>query len=395
MLFPFRTDVPQRATPWMNYLLILANLVISLWGWKFPTLAQNYELSAREPHLLNFLTYGFLHQPGVAIQWLSVHLIGNLVALWLFGNSVNERLGHVGYLAFYLAGAVFAGVGCVVFPSALSPRVIGASGAVMAVVGAYLVLFPKSQVSLAFFLIFTGGVVEVPAVYLISFFVTLDVAMSLAGSSGVAHMAHAWGVLLGFGVVMSLLSAKLLPGDPFDCLSLLRRWNRRREYQRLVRRGFDPFAKPAAPRVQTAREREAERRARREEWRRTEKIRTLRAQVNEAIAHHNLPHAAIVFMELKTVDPDQVLSRQAQLDVANQLASQQFHTQAADAYEQFLRHYPHFGQIEHVELMLGLIYAKYLGKADRARELLTRAVRRLHGESELRMAREQLERLGA
>ena len=89
-----------------------------------------------------------------------------------------------------------------------------------------------------------------------------------------------------------------------------------------------------------------------------------------------------------------MLSRQAQLDVANQLASQQFYPQAAEAYEQFLRHYPNFAQIEHVELMLGLICARYLNRRARAKELLSHAVTRLHGESELRMAREELEKLG-
>src|SRR5262249_14827275 len=109
---------------------------------------------------------------------------------------------------------------------------------------------------------------------------------------------------------------------------------------------------------------------------------------------HNLPHAAIVYVELKTLDPNQVLSRQAQLDVANQLTSQQFYPEAADAYEQFLRHYPNYKQIEHVELMLGLICARYLNRRARAKELLSHAATRLHGERDLRMAHEELEKLG-
>src|SRR4029434_7284596 len=122
----------------------------------------------------------------------------------------------------------------------------------------------------------------------------------------------------------------LLPRDPFDFLALVHRWNRRRQYQSLVASGYDPFgAKPPAAGMARAREE-------REVWDpKVEKVKELRAQVHEAIAHHNLPHAAILFLELKTLDPDQVLSRQAQLDVANQLASQQFHLQAADGYAQF------------------------------------------------------------
>jgi membrane associated rhomboid family serine protease len=391
MIFPVRTDIPLRSRPWMNYAIILANLVVSVWGWKYPTLAEAYELNTRDPHLANFLSYAFLHQAGAVVPWLSIHLIGNMLALYIFGNNVNDRLGHVGYLALYLAGAVFAGVGCVLLPATFG-RVIGASGAVMAVTGAYLVLFPRSHITLMYVLVIVNGVIDIPCMYLVSFFVALDIAMNLAGSSGVAHTAHVWGAMLGFGVCVGLLALRLLPRDPFDFLALVHRWNRRRQYQSLVARGFDPFGPRPVITIQRADQPAA---ADREIYDATvEKIKELRAQVHEAIAHHNLPHAAILYIELKTIDPDQVLSRQAQLDVANQLASQQFHIQAADAYEQFLRHYPNFGQIEHVELMLGLICARYLNRKARAKELLRHAVTRLHNENDLRMAREELEKLG-
>lgn len=390
----------------MNWGIILVTIAISVWGWKYPSNADPYELNAREPHLANYFTYAFLHQPGPpAALWLSIHLLGNMLALWVFGPTVNDRLGHAGYLAFYLAGAVFAGVGCVVLPPAASPRVIGASGAVMGIVGAYLVLFPRSHVIWGYFFGVASGVIEVPAMYLVSFFVALDVAMSLAGSSGVAHIAHVWGAALGIAVTLGLLWVRLLPRDPFDLLALAHRWNRRREYQRLVARGFDPFAAgamqpdaPAAPSASSGASRPGRRRRRDEDGtdpRRVEKIKELRAQVYEALAHHNLPHAAILFLELKAIDPNQVLSRQAQLDVANQLASQQFYEQAAEAYEQFLRHYPNYAPIENVQLMLGLIYARYLDRPARARQLLQHALQRLHGEPEQRLAREALQKLRA
>src|SRR3954470_16452576 len=393
MIFPVRTDVPLRSRPWMNWVIILANVAVSVWGWKYPTLAEHYELNGRDPHVFNFLSYAFLHQAGTVVPWLSIHLIGNMLALYMFGNNVNDRLGSVGYLALYLAGAVFAAVGCVLVPGS-GPRVIGASGAVMAITGAYLVLFPRSHVTLMYLLIVVNGAVEVPCMYLVSFFVALDLAMNLAGSSGVAHTAHIWGVILGFGVCVGLLAIRLLPRDPFDFLALVHRWNRRRQYQSLVAAGYDPFGSVPPAERRTNEQRDRDRRQRDIYDAQLERIKELRAQVHEAIAHHNLPHAAILFMELKTIDPDQVLSRQAQLDVANQLASQQFHIQAADAYEQFLRHYPNFGQIEHVELMLGLICARYLNRKARAKELLRHAVTRLHNENDLRMAREELEKLG-
>src|SRR3954447_2426336 len=240
MILPVRTDIPLRSRPWMNWAIILVNVAVSVWGWKFPTLAEHYELNARDPHVFNFLSYAFLHQAGAVAPWLSIHLLGNMLALYMFGNNVNDRLGHVGYLALYCAGAVFAATGCVLLPGS-GPRVIGASGAVMAVTGAYLVCFPRSHVTLMYVFVLVNGVVEVPCLYLVSFFVALDVAMNLAGSTGVAHTAHVWGALLGFGVCVGLLALRLLPRDPFDFLALVQRWHRRRQYQSLVAAGYDPF----------------------------------------------------------------------------------------------------------------------------------------------------------
>ena len=80
-------------------------------------------------------------------------------------------------------------------------------------------------------------------------------------------------------------------------------------------------------------------------------------------------------------------------DVANQLASQQFYPQAAEAYELFLRYYKNFEQVEQVELMLGLIYARYLNRYAAARECLIRAMARLHNDRELQLARSELARV--
>jgi outer membrane protein assembly factor BamD (BamD/ComL family) len=111
------------------------------------------------------------------------------------------------------------------------------------------------------------------------------------------------------------------------------------------------------------------------------------------MSRHDLPRAAELYLQLRGVDPEQVLARQAQLDVANQLNAQQLYPEAAEAYEAFLRSYPKFEQIEQVELMLGLIYARYLSQYDRAKGYLVKAIARLHGERELSMARSELQRI--
>src|SRR5690606_18721566 len=146
---PIRTDAPIRHRPWMNWLLIFGNVVAfvaqrNVWpGGQTPTLL----LDPDGVQILHFFTYQFLHGD-------AMHLIGNMLFLYIFGNNVNDRMGHVGYLAFYLAGGVFAGVGHLLTSHA---QVLGASGSVAAVTGAFLVLFPRSYVTVVYLFIFIGA----------------------------------------------------------------------------------------------------------------------------------------------------------------------------------------------------------------------------------------------
>jgi membrane associated rhomboid family serine protease len=392
MIIPLRTDCPLRRVPWMNWGLIAFNILIyiltsssasgnihgPLATYHGQPIKQLLALDPQDPALWQYFTYPFLHE-----NWL--HVLGNMLFLYIFGNNINDRMGQMGYLAFYLAGGVFAGIGHAVFET--SP-VIGASGAVAAVTGAYLVLLPRSNITVFVFFLWVGAF-EIAGIWFVLFFFAQDVLGQvypdlLGGSQAVAHMAHISGTLFGAVMCLTLLAFRLLPRDQFDVLALASRWNRRRQYRQMVSEGYDPFAytppKPANVRPQEPDPRSA-------------RMLELRAEISEAIAHHNLPHAAYLSLELKKLDTNQVLSRQAQLDVANQLASQQSYPQAADAYEQFLSHYPNFEQIEQVELMLGVVYARYLQRYERARQLLLRALARLHTEREIQWARSELQRI--
>jgi hypothetical protein len=296
-------------------------------------------------------------------------------------------MGQLGYLGFYLAGGVIAGVGHAAY--AQSP-VIGASGAVAAVTGAYLVLLPRSNITL-FYFFFIVGAFEIPSLWFVLFTFAMDLVgefhpLWLGGPEAVAHMAHITGTIFGAALCLILLSCRIIPRDQFDVLSLFARWNRRRQYRQLVSAGYNPFGY-VPPQPTNMRQSEPDPR--------TARLLEMRAEISEAIAHRNLPQAAHLFLELKKLDPTQLLSRQAQLDVANQLASQQFFAQAAEAYDQFLSHYPNFEQIEQVELMLGVVYARYLQQYDRARQLLLRALARLHSEREIQWARSELARIEA
>ena len=378
MFFPIRTDSPLRSTPYMNWGIIAANVVAFVVQQAVPGLDRRFALYAHDPWWPAFVSYAFLHG-GVG------HILSNMLFLFIFGNNINDKMGHLAYLAFYLAGCVFGGVGFVALSHGQGV-VIGASGAVAAVTGAYLVLFPRATVTVVYFF-FLIGTFELSSLWFILLFFVKDlIGLSGQAMAAVAFSAHVAGTVYGALTCSALLGAQLLPRDQFDVLAIVRQWNRRRQYRDLVNQGFDPFGYGARagpggaatpPPIDPAVARVAE----------------LRSAVSDALAKHDMDAAVQRFTELRQLDPRQVLSRQAQLDVANHLAGMQRYADAAAAYEQFLTTYPKYDQVEQVQLMLGIVYARYLGQYARAKQLLEAALQRLYGERERGLASAELARI--
>src|SRR6266545_4682493 len=100
------TDTPARGRPWMNWLIVLANVLVLAAQAQDRFLMPRFQLDAHAPAVSHFLTYAFLH-----LGWL--HLATNMLVLLILGGPVNDRLGHLGYLAFYLSAAVVSGIGFV------------------------------------------------------------------------------------------------------------------------------------------------------------------------------------------------------------------------------------------------------------------------------------------
>src|SRR3954453_9211809 len=128
------------------------------------------------------------------------HLLGNMLYLWIFGNNVEDRFGRVGFLVFYLAGGVLAGLSQVAIDPASAIPTIGASGAIAAVLGAYFVLFPRARVTSLVFLGFFYQLIDVPAIIVLGFWFVLQVIDGLASvgvtqTGGVAVFAHIGGVV--------------------------------------------------------------------------------------------------------------------------------------------------------------------------------------------------------
>lgn len=384
MIIPLRTSYRIHHTPWVNYAVIAVNVLLYASGYSAATPDHQTRIAAwmlqpASPMIEQFFSCMFLHAN-------LVHLLGNMVFLWVFGNAINDKFGHAGYLAFYLAGGVLAGVGYLLLAG--TAPVLGASGAIAAVAGAYLVLLPATDVTLLIWLFYLAMPVDVSSLYFILFQFLFDSFLTLysatgPGTGGVAYAAHATGYLFGGAVAAGLLAAKLLPRDDFDLLHLLKARRRRAEYRRMVRKGLDPFSAPVRPiEVRTVETAPAPTAA-------AEELQ-LRREIAAACAAHDIPRAAELYLLLEHAAESPVLPRTQQLDVANQLMASRRYAAAARAYQRFLEQYPRYEFIGDIHLMLGLLHSRYLHQYGEAQQHLLRALELLDDSNKRTMAETEL-----
>ena len=205
-MFPIRDHNPSGITPLVTWGLILLNVLIHALVWTTatsdPALWRLYDAFAMIPlevshgqDLKTLATSTFLHA-----GW--VHLAGNMLFLWIFGDNLEEAMGRIGFLLFYLA----CGVGANLCQWAAEPlsRVptIGASGAIAGVMGGYLLLFPRARVDVLVLLV---RVVPVPAWAMLGLWLALQVASGLGANpldGGVAYWAHAGGFAVGLALAL-------------------------------------------------------------------------------------------------------------------------------------------------------------------------------------------------
>jgi rhomboid family protein len=137
-----------------------------------------------------------------------LHIAGNMLFLWVFGNNVEDSMGRGKFVAFYLLAGLIALYSQAVLDLSSTAPTIGASGAVAGVLGGYALLYPAARVITLIFIIFFVTLVEIPALVLLSIWFVLqfipalgEVAVDVGGSSGVAYFAHVGGFLFGLGTI--------------------------------------------------------------------------------------------------------------------------------------------------------------------------------------------------
>ncbi len=214
-MFPLRDNVPSKTFPFVNYLIIIVNVVVFFheWGLAEKNLLEPFILHHglvpfqffRSPieHIPNIFSSMFLHG-----SW--GHLIGNMWFLFIFGDNVEDKLGHFKYVFYYLLMGTGAAAAQLTANTASHLPMVGASGAIAGILGSYFVLFPGARIETFFVFIVFVRIIEVPAFFYLGFwFLTQavnSVGMLGAGTmrgemGGVAWWAHAGGFVSGFVAV--------------------------------------------------------------------------------------------------------------------------------------------------------------------------------------------------
>ena len=218
-MFPYKDDNPTKTFPYITIGLIVLNVAVFIYeiylGEKVDSFISNFgsipvELlsftnlagSEQIPPIASIFTSMFLHG-----GWL--HIIGNMLYLWIFGDNIEDNLGHFKFLGFYLGCGFFASAAHFIFNIHSAIPTIGASGAIAGILGAYFILFPKARVHVLIPIIYFIKIIKIPAFIVLGFWFFIQVINSLPSpgmpnDSKVAWLAHIGGFVVGVILIIIL-----------------------------------------------------------------------------------------------------------------------------------------------------------------------------------------------
>jgi rhomboid family protein len=220
-MFPLKDDLPTRSTPFVTVGLIALNVVAFLYQLSLQTGGSQEGVRAAEAFVMEFglvpcrltgacPTVADLPSPVLTIftsMFLHgglFHIAGNMLYLWIFGNNVEDTLGHGRFLCFYLAAGVAAAATQTLAGPGSHVPMIGASGAISGVLGAYILLFPHANVLTLVVFGFFWRLVRIPALIVLGLWMVVQILNglgSLGAGGGVAWFAHIGGFVAGMGLL--------------------------------------------------------------------------------------------------------------------------------------------------------------------------------------------------
>ena len=235
-MLPIKDDNPQFQTPIVTYSIILVNLLawfffqgfgddkviyqsVCKFGLIPADLINNFSTNTSQwscppddgVGMIGFITAMFMHG-----SWM--HLLGNMWFLWVFGDNVEDAMGRLSFLKFYLLCGMVASLTHVLINFNSAVPMVGASGAIGGVMGAYIMLYPKVRVHLLMILVVFITTIRVPAFLMLGYWAFLQyigIITSSSGLSGVAHWAHIGGFISGAILVYFFKDQELLAKHPY------------------------------------------------------------------------------------------------------------------------------------------------------------------------------------
>lgn len=210
-MFPIRDHNPSESTPYVTYALIAINVIVYLYGLVAltddATLNRFYYDYAMIPARINagenypsLVTSIFMHAG-------FMHLAGNMLFLWIFGDNMEEEMGPIPFLAFYLLSGVGADLAQYASGPTSQVATVGASGAIAGVMGGYLLMFPKAKVDILLILIVFFKIFPVPSWIMLGLWFLLQLVGGVGADpngGGVAYWAHAGGFIIGFVLTLPM-----------------------------------------------------------------------------------------------------------------------------------------------------------------------------------------------
>jgi len=208
-MIPYKDDTPINIIPFSTVLIIGLNILVFIMQlmsgedsrdivYSYGAIPHNivsFQSNQPIPPALTIFTSMFMHG-GL------FHLVWNMLYFWIFGNNIEERLGHVRFIVFYLFCGVMAALSHALLSPGSNIPMVGASGAVSGMLGAYILLFPMAKIHTIVFLGFYITVIKIPALIVIGFWAIIQVVSGIisqgnAGQGGIAFFAHVGGFVAG------------------------------------------------------------------------------------------------------------------------------------------------------------------------------------------------------
>ena len=241
MIIPYEVDVPFDRRPWTNYLIIAIAILVFVTQYRqmqifdeqchqetvriFTEADPNGKLPPKEMHkpyeraymqafknvenpVKKYMLWDFSFSSLFGHIWLHAdifHIVGNLIFLWVFGNAVCAKIGNLTYGPVYVVLGMIAGIGGLIFKEIPG---LGASGAINAIVGMYLVFFPRNEISCFYWIFWRPGTFSCSSYWMVIYWLIFDILGMVFGGGGVAYGVHVTGFAAGFGIAAAMLMTK-------------------------------------------------------------------------------------------------------------------------------------------------------------------------------------------